>query len=409
MYFFYYIPVGISAELRKFPSMTLFLSLICAFIFFVNKYLSAFVPLDFMNLVYVPEYSGALTAVTAAFLHMGYLHLIGNLLYLIFLGRYVEDRMGPVMYVLLFVTSAWVGNYCQGWYNIHILGREYVGIIGASGAVSAILGFFAVRFLLARLKIAYWVFMPLQAYTRAGIVEVPAILAVVLWFLIQSAKGLVQYGGGWENVAYVTHITGFMWGIAFSLLLGEYGKGKLEALWIRSQKRFADCDYYAAQADLLKYLDQCPGDGRALASLARVQLVIGDNTGARDNYRRGCELLLESMQRGQAEELYREAVRGFEDLTLGEDAQLDLAFGLERNLKPELALIAYANFERRYPHHPEAPFTLLRKANLHWNTFSDSEEAAGCYRRLVTLYPGDSWADFAREQIRVLEAPQAAS
>lgn len=407
MYFFYYIPVGISAEIRKFPSMTLFLSLLCSVIFFTNKYLSSYLSLQFMNLVYVPGSSGALTAVTAAFLHMGYMHLIGNLLYLIFLGRYVEDRMGPVKFVLLFITSAGIGNYFQGMYNIHVLDREFVGIIGASGAVSAILGCFAVRFLLARLKIAYWVFMPLQAYTRAGMVEVPAILAVVLWFLIQSAKGLVQYGGGWENVAYITHISGFVWGVVFSLLLGELGKGKLEALWIRSQKRMGDCNHYAALADLLKYLEQRPEDGRAVASLARVYLVTGDRGRARRSYQQACELLLRSLRRGEAEDLYREALRGFDDLVLEEDAQLDLAYGLERNLKPELALKAYTNFERRYPHHSEAPFALLRTANLFWNTFSDSNEAAGCYRRLVTLYPGDSWVDFAREQIRLLETRPA--
>jgi outer membrane protein assembly factor BamD (BamD/ComL family) len=167
------------------------------------------------------------------------------------------------------------------------------------------------------------------------------------------------------------------------------------------------CNYFAAQDDLLKYLERRPDDGRAVASLARAQLLTADPTRAQQNYRLACQLLLGSLQRGEAEDLYRESLRAFEELTLEADLQLDLAFGLERNLKPGLALCAYTNFERRYPHHSEAPFALLRSANLHWNTFSDSGEAACCYQRLVTLYPGDSWADFAQEQIRFLALQSA--
>jgi outer membrane protein assembly factor BamD (BamD/ComL family) len=89
-------------------------------------------------------------------------------------------------------------------------------------------------------------------------------------------------------------------------------------------------------------------------------------------------------------------------LVLSAPLQLDLAFGLERDLKPELALQAYNNFKLHYPEHSEAPFALLRAANLYWNTVSDLEMANNCYQQLVDRYPDDAWVDFAREQMRVL-------
>jgi outer membrane protein assembly factor BamD (BamD/ComL family) len=87
---------------------------------------------------------------------------------------------------------------------------------------------------------------------------------------------------------------------------------------------------------------------------------------------------------------------------LSQDHHLNLAFGLERNLKPKLAVSAYENFEKSYPQHPEAPFVLLRAAGLYWNALSEPVRADERYRELIEKYPDDQWVEFAREQIRCL-------
>jgi TolA-binding protein len=83
------------------------------------------------------------------------------------------------------------------------------------------------------------------------------------------------------------------------------------------------------------------------------------------------------------------------------EAQLDLCFGLERSLKPDLALTAYEAFMRFYPDHAEAPFALLRVANLLARR-GESERARACYESHVQRYPDDPWVDFAREHARRL-------
>jgi membrane associated rhomboid family serine protease len=171
VYFFYYVPVGINVELRRVPVLTYAFAGLCLFIFFLNRYLPGLIPFDFERLAYYPDAGTLATAVSATFLHGGYLHLAGNLVYLLLLGRYVEDRLGALVFSTIFLGCGAVGALLQGAFNTLVLKSPDMGIIGASGAVSGLLGAFTVRFLSNKLRIAYWVFMPLQAFTRAGKTE----------------------------------------------------------------------------------------------------------------------------------------------------------------------------------------------------------------------------------------------
>jgi len=402
MYFFYYIPLGINAKLERFPVITAAYSAIMAAVFVIVAYFPNLAVFDFYNMIYVPQDAHLLTAICSAFLHFGLLHLLGNLIYIALLGRYVEDRLGAVWFTLLFLSSAAIGNYLQGLFNTHVLHDPAMGIIGASGAVSGILGAFSVRFIRSKLRLAYWTFMPLQAFVRAGTVEIPAILAIALWFLLQVVRGLVQAGGANANVAYVNHLSGFVWGVLFALALGEYGRGKVESFLKEGQSYMEKGEPYAAQGSFIRYLAHCPEDVQAYALLARAMVFSGNHQSAMKNYRKACEMFLDVQQRGKAEGIYQEAMRGDHRLVLRADHHLSLAFGLERNLKPELAATAYETFEDRYPHHPEAPFALLRAAGLYWNTLAEPHKADEVYRRLIDAYPEDQWVDFAREQVRCL-------
>lgn len=402
MYFFYYFPVGIDAELRRFPVMTAAYTGICIVVFVLACYAPGAAKLDFYNLVYVPAEANPIVAVGAGFLHFGYFHLIGNLVYLVLLGRYVEDRVGPALFTLLYLSSAGVGNYLQGLFNIHVLHDPAIGIIGASGAISGLLGAFSVRFIRSRLRVAYWAFMPLQAYTRAGTVEIPAVLAVALWFVMQMARGLVQAEGGAGQVAHVTHIGGFVWGAMVAVLCGQYGHGKVESFMKEGETYARRGEPYAAQGSFIRYLTHRPGDAHGYAALARAMAASGNEQGAAKTYRQACELLLSQQRRGESERLFHEALRGCPSFVLDAEHQLSLAFGLERNLKPFLAVCAYENFEDRYPAHPEAPFALLRAAGLHGTALGNPARAETCYRLLIERYPDDRWVDFAREQVRRL-------
>jgi len=402
MYFFYYMPVGIDVQRRRTPIMTVFFAVLCTVFFFLNRYASGAGGADFSNYVYYPGYSTWGSALAAIFMHFGYMHLIGNLVYLLLFGWYLEDRMGSVQFAALYLLAGYIGNVTQGWYNIHVLNLQFMGIIGASGAVSGVLGAFLVRFPISRIKIAYWIFMPLQAYTRAGRVHVPVVAALAIWVLMQVTRGLTQLEGASTSVAHLTHVSGFATGVGWAAATGQWASGRVEGHWIKAKRYLDRGEFYAAQDELTRYVSRRPSDGEAYAALARVQIQTGDPPAARFSYRRGCELMLAAGERGASEDLYKEATRGFPDFSLSAAPHLDLAYGLERNLKFIEALKAYENFGTRYPDHEDAAFTLLRVANLEWKTFSRPDQARVCYQRLIEDYPHDAWADFAREQVRIL-------
>jgi tetratricopeptide (TPR) repeat protein len=259
-----------------------------------------------------------------------------------------------------------------------------------------------VRFLTNRIRVAYWVFMPLQAYTRAGNAEIPAIFALASWFVLQLVQGLLQAGGFGADVAYVAHISGFVFGVLAAVVSGQFREGRIESLARRAAAYVRRGEAYAAQGDYLEYLAHRPADIDARAGLARAMAATGDRAGAREHYRKACEGLMGDKRRGEAQAMYQEAARGIEDFALGADEQLAMAFSLERDLKPKLAVHAYEMFVARYPAHPETPLALLRAAGIHANLFSDPATADALYGRFLVSFPGDTWADFAKEQRRRL-------
>jgi membrane associated rhomboid family serine protease len=400
MYFFYYLPVGVDAERRRFPVITAVFATICAAVFVMNRFFGGATPLDFRNFIYYPGLSGPEVAVAAAFFHLGTMHIAMNLVYLVLFGSYLEDRLGSLTYALLFLGAALVGNMAQGWYNLTAL-HTGAGIIGASGAVSGILGAFLVRLRHHRVKIAYWVFAPLLAANRAGTHNLHVVFALALWVLLQVVRSLVQLQGAAMNVAYMTHLAGFAFGVAATIAVGGWRAGKVEGHWVEAKRYLRRGEFYGAQDEFLRYAAARPEDGDAHAALARTHVQCGDRAGARVGYRRACERYLTTGRRGDAEAVYAEALRAFPEFSLTAERQLDLCFGLERNLKPDLALRAYEAFLRACPDHGEAPFALLRAANL-LSKQGDAARARDCYETLVARYPDDPWADFAREHARRL-------
>jgi len=382
--------------------MTASYTFICVLLYVWVRFFPGLLPLNFYNLIYMPDSPGVLNAIGAGFLHFGFMHLLGNMIYLVFFGRYVEDKMGPTLFSIIYLTSAGLGNFLQGLFNIHVLDQPMLGIVGASGAISGMLGAFTVRFLRAKMDLIYWAFFPLQAFVRAGRAQLPVIFAIALWFVMQIARGLVQLDGASVQVAYVTHLSGFAWGAVIALLAGQYRLGAIDSMLQKGDDYMKKGESYAAEGAYIHYLTHRPQAANVYASLARAMVISKNIHGAKKNYRAACQLLLDQGKRGEAEAIYTEAVTGYEEFTLDADYHLKLAFGLERNLKARAAITAYEAFEKRYPLHSEAAFALLRAGGLYKTSLDEPFRADACFERLVEKYPQDRWVDFAREQRRLL-------
>jgi rhomboid family protein len=151
-----------------------------------------------------------LTALTSMFMHGGWLHLIGNMLFLWIFGNNVEDALGHVRYLVFYLLGGFAATALQTVVTLAFGTPIEAEIpnLGASGAISAVLGAYLV--LLPRAKVTTLIFFFLII-----IQEFPARFFLVFWFLLQLWAGgfsLVspEQGGG---VAFFAHIGGFLFGI----------------------------------------------------------------------------------------------------------------------------------------------------------------------------------------------------
>ncbi|MGC1547132.1 MAG: rhomboid family intramembrane serine protease [Rhodanobacter sp.] len=146
-----------------------------------------------------------LRLLTALFIHVAWLHLLSNLLFLVIFGLPAERSLGSLRFLLLFLLGGIVANLI-GAISLAGVGRP---IIGCSGAVSAVLGTYVALFPRARLGLV----LPLGLYLE--FVRVPAFLLIGIWVLLQL---LFSYAGpSYGAVVWWTHIAGFLFGVVFAL------------------------------------------------------------------------------------------------------------------------------------------------------------------------------------------------
>ena len=162
-----------------------------------------------------------LTFLTAMFLHGSWVHLAMNMWMLWIFGNNVEDRLGRFMYLCFYLLGGVVGSICQWMANP----LSDLPMIGASGAVAAVLGGYAITYPKAVVK-------TLVFFGLILIVDLPALLVLGIWFLLQMAAGLniMRDLMGGEHVAFWAHIGGFVAGILLMPLLG-LGASPADADW----------------------------------------------------------------------------------------------------------------------------------------------------------------------------------
>lgn len=140
-----------------------------------------------------------LSAFTCMFLHGGWMHLIGNMWFLFLFGNNIEDRLGPVVFPIFYL----VGGLAATAAHYAMYSSSMVPVIGASGAVAAVLGAYAVLHPFARVHTLVFVF----------VVDLPALAVLGMWFLgqLMSFYGEIRMNmsGG---VAFLAHIGGFVAG-----------------------------------------------------------------------------------------------------------------------------------------------------------------------------------------------------
>jgi len=136
------------------------------------------------------------------FMHGGWAHLLGNMLYLWIFGDNVEDLMGHGRFLIFYIVS----GLAAVWAHILTNPASRIPLVGASGAIAGVLGAYLVLFPRAHIISL----VPLGFFLR--VVAVPAILFLPIWFLMQFIYGFASLGAETAGVAWWAHVGGFVAG-----------------------------------------------------------------------------------------------------------------------------------------------------------------------------------------------------
>jgi len=170
------------------------------------------------------------TLFTSMFLHGGWFHLGGNMLFLWIFGNNIEDLLGGPRYLLLYLASGVAAALVQALAAAH----SSVPMLGASGAIAGVLGAYLVTYPRANVHCFVWIVI------FFWIVTVPAWILLGLWFAVQLISGL-EASSATPGVAFWAHVGGFSTGIILFLLLRPRGIGLLQPqrspVWVTAPPR----------------------------------------------------------------------------------------------------------------------------------------------------------------------------
>jgi membrane associated rhomboid family serine protease len=229
------IPLKDNVRLRAYPFLTIILVLLNTLVFVLQvqqgpqagalilRY--ATTPSQIMNWRAQPF--SLLTLITSMFLHGGWLHLIGNMIYLWFFGRKVESAMGPLRYLGFYMLSGVLSSMI----DVIFSAQSSIPSLGASGAIAGVLAAYMMMYPWARV----WVWFPVTFWM---VFPVPAVVGLGFWFVMQLFNGITALNFGTAQaggIAWWAHIGGFVVGMIFGPLFRfqaeeKEGQGKADPI-----------------------------------------------------------------------------------------------------------------------------------------------------------------------------------
>lgn len=217
------IPIKDSSRTHRFPLVNISLILVNVIVFLWMVSLnqsetynlaitSGLVPASFSSALAQKSFLAAFSPlVTYQFLHGGWIHLIGNMLYLWVFGDNIEDRLGHLFYLLFYLTVGATAGLIQVLFNP----SSTVPIVGASGAVAGVLG----AYLLSCPNARVLTIIPIFFFITLA--EIRAVFFLLFWFILQLFNGIASIGLPSVTVAWWAHIGGFMAGMLFIKLFSK--------------------------------------------------------------------------------------------------------------------------------------------------------------------------------------------
>ena len=223
------------------PIITYFIIGICVFVFLLEIsspnyksgaifYSWGVIPASLIHNLQLPDevyrVPPIITLFTSMFMHGGFMHLIGNMLYMWIFADNIEDGLGKTKFIIFYLLSGIAAALTQVYMNT----ESTIPLVGASGAIGGVLGAYIVNYPKAKVL----VLIPLGFFSQ--IVRVPAIFVLGIWFLLQFVSSALSGSSG-GGVAYGAHIGGFVFGAIAILFFNRRSKRSMTKKKLKSKTK----------------------------------------------------------------------------------------------------------------------------------------------------------------------------
>lgn len=341
------------------------------------------------------------TFFTHMFIHGDELHLAGNMLFLWIFGSLIEDTLRPWGLAALYLLGGILAAIAHLGMTL-FLGQDMdVPMVGASGAVAAVMGLFVLRFYRTRIEIFYWFFI-------RGTFWVASVWALAFWIGMEFLSGLAtasERGGG---VAHWAHVGGFLAGAAFAPFLGSVQAARNEYITNDPETNVEYVRRSEQVAAAEKALKAEPGNATLMLRLAQCYRYAGEYEHATMEYQRCVYRFAGRGQMEQAGHTFVEMMEYNDAAVLPPEILVKIAQHLETTHLSH-AIGAYQHLCLRHVTRPEAEYALLRLGVIYGQTLRRPEEALRCFQEFERRYPRSPWLAQAVQLRQQLEtAPPAA-
>lgn len=401
MYYFYWLPIGTDARVRGTPWVTWALILANVAVFAALHAFGGAEALGY-RLAFKAGHPSIGTAIASLFIHVDPFHLLGNMIFLGVFGPALESRLGPARYLIAFIACGWLANLAQAaWILKSAPDLVTVPIIGASGAISGLMGLYLVRLYFARLRFASLTMLFLQGMVKASRFTLPAIVGIGLWFALQFID---QVASAAPETAVVCHLSGFLFGAFFAWSMGLVPDGRLEHRLAQGARYAARGEWFASLGEYEAYLQKRPDDPEIVAQVARIQRVTHQETQAAERFRSAIHLWIRGGDIREACDAYEEMKRLIGPVAIGPSDLLRLARGFEELGRPGDASRAYEAYGKLYPEREAAAVAMLKSAEIEHRALNNPGRARYIYDELLKRTLSPDLERVVRERIDRSEA-----
>ncbi|HVK03393.1 MAG TPA: rhomboid family intramembrane serine protease [Armatimonadaceae bacterium] len=343
----------------------------------------------------VPRSATLLTLFTHVFLHGTWTHLLSNMLGLWLFGPHVEEALGKVEFLLFYIG----GGVAAGLMHVLLAstpllsGAASVPLVGASGAIFAILGLFAVRFWRAQVRVLL-------------VFSIPAVWAVGLFAAYQVFLGVASFADAGKSgtVANWAHVGGFLYGLIIALPLKMREESRHEYNLEDAEKALNEGRYAEAAEFYRRFLAGKPENAPAHHALARACVHLRQGEAAHRHFMDALRLYLRGEDAGAVAGVYEDACVAFEAFPLPPALLQRVASACEEAGRFPLAARALSELCRDFPDAKEAEMGMIRLGRLHLQKLNQPQSALGVFSEFLRLYPSSEWRGHAQQLWNEAEA-----